>query len=146
LRGESNGAAINLTKLGIADIEDDLVAVVKDMAPLLREKPVRTLVADFISAVREAYPSAREPLRRSIAETIEDERRYWKTFSTEDLEQLHHRFEDTSLGSRLQLRLNGQDFRSSPIEDRKATLTALLRDRPPISGIQLLSHKISTNF
>jgi hypothetical protein len=121
----------NLTKLGIADIEDDLVAVGKDMAPLLREKPVRTLVADFISAVREAYPSAREPLRRSIAKTIEDERRYWKTLSTEDLatlEQLHHRFEDTSLGSRLQQHLAQESLDQEEQIDLKPLAGDLISD------------------
>jgi hypothetical protein len=95
----------NIAKQGIAAIEDDLVAVARDMAPKLREQPVRVLVADFLNAVREAYPGAREPLRRAIGEIIEYERHYWKTLSAEELdtlEQLHHRFEDTSLGSRLQ--------------------------------------------
>jgi hypothetical protein len=65
-------------------------------------------VADFLDAVREAYPGAREPLRRAIVEIIEYERHYWKTLSAEELdtlEQFHHRFEETSLGSRLQQQL-----------------------------------------
>jgi hypothetical protein len=121
----------NVTKLGIADIEGDLVAVAKDMAPLLREKPVRPLVADFLSAVREAYPSSREPLRRSIAEAIEDERRYWKTLSTEELdtlEQLHQRFEDTSLGSRLQQDLAQESLDQEEQIDLKPLAGELISD------------------
>jgi hypothetical protein len=98
----------NIAKLGIAGIGDDLVAVAKDMTAMLREKAVRKLVADFLNAVREAYPGSRETLRRTIAEIIEYERHYWKTLSADEidtLEQLQHRFEDTSLGSRLQQHL-----------------------------------------
>jgi hypothetical protein len=95
----------NITRLAPTGIEDDLVAIAKNMASMLRDQSARTLVADFLNAVREAYPRAREPLRRAIADVVEDERRYWKTLSAEEfeaLEQFHHRFEDTSLGSRLQ--------------------------------------------
>src|SRR5260370_40462668 len=92
-----------IAKLAIPGVEDAFVSVAKDMTRMLREQPYRTLVADFLDTVREAYPGAREPLRRAIAEIIGYERSYWKTLSTEEmekLEQLHRRFEDTSLGAR----------------------------------------------
>jgi hypothetical protein len=34
------------------------------------------------------------------------------------------------------LRLNGEDLRGLPIEERKAKLSALLKNPPPVSGIQ----------
>jgi hypothetical protein len=114
----------SIAKLAMTGIEDDFVAVAKDMTPRLREQAFRMLVADFLDAVREAYPGAREPLRRAIAEIIEYEHRYWKTLSVEELEtlqQLHHRFEDTSLRSRLQQHL-AQAF---PEEERQTDLKPL---------------------
>jgi hypothetical protein len=65
---------------------------------------VRELVAGFFDAVCEPYPEAREPLRRAIADIIHSERKYWKALSAEELgelETLHTRFEDPSLGARL---------------------------------------------
>lgn len=95
----------NIVKIGIATLQPDLVAAAKNLSMMLREKVVRGLVATFFDAVREAYPEAREPLRRTIAEIIHGERMYWKTLSTEELgelEKLHASFEDSSLGARLE--------------------------------------------
>lgn len=95
----------NIAKRGIADIQPDLVAAAKGLSMMLRESAVRELVASFFDAVREAYPEAREPLRRTIADIIHRERKYWKDLSAEELEELerlHARFEDPSLGARLQ--------------------------------------------
>jgi bifunctional non-homologous end joining protein LigD len=44
------------------------------------------------------------------------------------------------------LRLNGQDLRSWPIEERKAKLAALLKRPPADIRFRLLLHKISTSF
>jgi bifunctional non-homologous end joining protein LigD len=44
------------------------------------------------------------------------------------------------------LQLNGKDLRGLPIEERKAKLAALLKDRQRISGIRHPLHKISTSF
>lgn len=96
---------VAIAKQGMPDIQDHLVSVATDMAPTLRQEGFRTLVANFLDAVREAYQSAREPIRRAIAEIINYERSYWKTLSPQELEtlqQLYRRFEDTSLGARLQ--------------------------------------------
>jgi hypothetical protein len=95
----------DIAKRGMADIQADLVAAAKDLSMMLRESPVRGLVASFFHAVREAYPEAREPLRRAIADIIHSERKYGKDLSTEELgelETLHARYEDPSLGDRLQ--------------------------------------------
>jgi hypothetical protein len=114
----------SIAKLAIAGIEDDFVDVAKRMTPRLREQPMRVLVADFLDAVREAYPPAREPLRRAIAETIQYERCYWKSLSTEELEALEkllHCFEDTSLGARLQQQL----AQAAPEEEAQIDLKQL---------------------
>ncbi len=95
----------NIAKLGMGDIQSDVVAAAKALSMRLREPPVRGLVASFFDAVHEAYPDAREPLRRAIANIIHRERKYWKKLSAEELqelESLHVRFEDPSLGARLQ--------------------------------------------
>jgi hypothetical protein len=95
----------DIAKLEMPDIEGDLITVAKDLSPMLRELPLRRLVGNFLDAVRKAYPVAREPLRRAISEVIEYEMKYWKTLSAEELEELEKlrsRFEDSSLGSRLQ--------------------------------------------
>lgn len=95
----------DIAKRGIADIQANLVAAAKDLSMMLRKSPVRELVASFFDAVRGAYPEAREPLRRAIAGIIHRERKYWKDLSAEELgelETLHARFEDPSLGARLQ--------------------------------------------
>ena len=72
---------------------------------MLRESPGGKLVASFFDAVRGAYPEAREPLRRAIAEIIHSERNHWKDLSAKELgelQKLHARFEAPSLGARLQ--------------------------------------------
>ncbi len=95
----------DIAKRGMADIQAELIAAAKNLSMMLLDKAVRGRVATFFDAVRGAYPEAREPLRRTIAEIIHGERKYWKNLSTEELEELerlHARFEDPSLGARLQ--------------------------------------------
>lgn len=85
---------ISIARTGAPDIEDALLDVGRDMTPMLRDASLRTLIAKFLDAVREAIPAAREPLRRAIAEIVENEIHYWKTLSAEELEillQLQHR-------------------------------------------------------
>lgn len=109
----------HIAKLGITEIEGDLIGVAKDLSIMLRERPLQTLVASFLNAVRESYPKAREPLRRGIHEVIEHERKYWKTLSVEELEgleQLHSVFKDSSLGSRLQ-----QHVAQAPLDREEQT-------------------------
>ncbi len=98
----------DLAERGIADIQADLVTAAKDLSGMLLESGVRELVANFFDTVRGAYPEAREPLRRTIAEIIHREKKYWKRLSARELrelETLHARFEDASLGARLQQRV-----------------------------------------
>jgi len=102
-------AAINklrdIAKRGTADIQADLVAAANEFSMMMGEPSVRDLVASFFDTLREAYPEAREPLRRIIAGAIFMENKFRKELSPEELEELerlHARFEDPSLGSRLQ--------------------------------------------
>jgi hypothetical protein len=102
-------AAVNMlndiARRGISEIQADLVAATKGLSMMLRESPVRDLIAGFFDTVRGAYPQAREQLRRVIIEIIEGERQYWKQLSAEELnelEMLHARFEEHTLDARLQ--------------------------------------------
>lgn len=98
----------DIAKGGMADIQVDLVATAENLSMLLRESAARDLVASFFDAVRDRYPKAREPLRKIIAGIIHSEKKYWKEMSAEELgelERLHARFEDPSLGARLQQHL-----------------------------------------
>ena len=94
----------NLAGRGIAELESDFVSAAKDLAMMLRDGPVRSAVATLFEAVRTAYPEAREPLRRAIADVIYREREYWKELPEEEvaeIDALHAGFEDTSLPARL---------------------------------------------
>ncbi len=71
----------------------------------LRDASVRNLTAEFFDAVRDGYPDSRESLRRTINRIISYEKKYWKSLSKQELNELatiHARFEDFSLGARLQ--------------------------------------------
>lgn len=95
----------DIAKRGMVDLQADLVAAAQVFSMRLREPSVRDLVARFYDAIRAAYPEAREPLRRIVASIVHDERTHWKELSDEELgvlEALHARFEDSSLGARLQ--------------------------------------------
>jgi hypothetical protein len=95
----------DIARRGMAEIQADLVSAAEGISMMLRESAVRELVAGFFDAVHGAYPEAREPLRRTIADIIHGERKYWRDLSAEELEELeslHARFEDASLGARLQ--------------------------------------------
>lgn len=126
-------AAVNrlkdIARRGIADTQADLVAAAHDLAMMLREAPVRGLVSSFFDAVREAYPEAREPLRREIAGIISNERKHWKDLSEEELEELetlHTRFEDSSLGARLQQYVGQVSWDREEQPDLKALAQELL--------------------
>lgn len=94
----------NLSGRGIAELESDFISAAKDLAMMLREGPVRNTLAALFEAIRAAYPEAREPLRRAIADVIYRERKYWKELPAEEaaeLDVLHAAFEDASLPARL---------------------------------------------
>jgi hypothetical protein len=95
---------LTLTKQAKPEQKEDLVAATKEFAIMLRDTPVRPLVIGLFEAVRAAYPDTREKLRRAIADIINRERKYWKELPPEELtelDDLHARFEDTSMGARL---------------------------------------------
>jgi hypothetical protein len=96
---------VDIAKLGIADLEDDFLSVAERLSAMLFRPSMGKLVTNFLDTVRIAYPVSREPLRRAIARFIEYERKYDKTLPEAELEEinkLRSRFEDSSLGSRLQ--------------------------------------------
>jgi DNA polymerase III delta prime subunit len=87
-----------------AGLEADFIKAASDVAMLLRKQPVREPVAAVFDAILGAYPMAREPLRRTIADLLSNERRYWKELAPADLEAietLHRRFMGDSLSARL---------------------------------------------
>lgn len=93
-----------LAASGDTTIREDLVAAARDLAMLLRDGPVRGLVAGFFHTLRRSYPDTREQLRRAIADVIHRERKYWKDLAEEEvaeLDALHRAFEDSSLSARL---------------------------------------------
>ncbi len=89
---------------GLPEVRDDLVAVAKDLALLLREPSDRSAIEVFLDVVRQAYPETREDLRRAIYDVLQLERKQWKELAAEDLaalEAIHERFVDTALDARL---------------------------------------------
>ncbi len=120
----------DVAKRGMADIQADLVAAAKELSVMLREAAARELVVSFFDAMREAYPVAREPLRRSIAEIIHRERRMSsKDLSPEELEELerlHARFEDPSFGARLQQHVGQASWEREEQTDLKPLAQELL--------------------
>jgi DNA polymerase III delta prime subunit len=102
-----NAAIIRLrdiAKLGIPDIQDELVTAARDISILLLDEPIRGLVIEFLATIRQMYPNTRESLRRIIADILHREKEYWKKLPEEDiaeLDDLHSSFEESSLPARL---------------------------------------------
>lgn len=93
-----------IARLGIPEIQADLVVAAQHLSMMLEKPTARGLVASFFNEVRDSYPEARELLRRSIADIVYRDKKYWKNLSVEDLneiEALHARFEESSLSARL---------------------------------------------
>jgi hypothetical protein len=106
------GAALDrlaqIVRLGLPDLESDLVAAAQALSQLLGFESVRPPVVEVILAVRSVYPSARESLRRSIAGVLQLDRKYRNELQPRDLqaiEALHSQFEDSSLMGRLEQRV-----------------------------------------
>ena len=102
--------------LGIPALQADMVAVADDLRALLRYPDSRKRVAPFFSAVRNAYPGAREALRRVVAEVM---RRYEKDLPPDqqrELADLHAQFEDDTLGARLQQHVGPQTWEREPAD------------------------------
>ena len=101
---EALGRLTRMAKAGKPELQDDLVKAAGDLTWYLQFDAVRELVVDFYESVRDAYPATREPLRRLIADHLQNERKYKRDLSAagvEALKELHSRFEDSSLGGRL---------------------------------------------
>ena len=96
---------ISIANQRMGALQEDLVGVAKPLSEMLRHTALRNLAAAFLDAVREAYPTTREPLRQVISRIIEGEKAHWKQLPAEELEaieRIHSRFEDSSLSGRLQ--------------------------------------------
>ena len=91
-----------VVSLGTPSLQSDLVAAADHLSTLLGCPDYRRGVARFFSAVREAYPGAREPLRRVIAGVLRLFNEDLPPDQQRDLADLHDQFEDDALGARLQ--------------------------------------------
>lgn len=88
--------------LGTPSLQADLVAAADHLSPLLRFLACRKRVSRFFSAVREAYPGAREPLRQTVADVVRLFKKDLPPDQHRELVDLHAQFEDDALGARLQ--------------------------------------------
>lgn len=91
-----------VVSLGTPSLQADLVAAADHLSTLLGYPDYRKGVARFFSAVREAYPGAREPLRRVVAEVLRLFNEDLPPDQQRELADLHAQFEDDALGARLQ--------------------------------------------
>lgn len=129
---EAIGRLSSIARTGVPDLQDALVEAARDLSMLLRDAPVRALVANFFEAVRDAYPDTREALRRAIADVAHREQKYWKELPLEDvgeIEVLHGRFEDASLGARLRQYVGQASWERDEQVDLTPLATELLAGR-----------------
>ena len=97
-------------------LQADLVAAADHLSTLLGYPDCRQNVSRFLSAVREVYPGAREPLRKVVAEAM---RRFKKDLPPDQqraLADLHAQFEDDALGSRLQQHVGPRTWEREPAD------------------------------
>jgi hypothetical protein len=116
-----------LARQGTAELQVDFISAALSLAEMLRDGPIRDAVAGLFETVRSAYPEAREPLRRAIADVVYRERKYWKELPNKELaalDALHARFEDTSLPARLRQHI-GQSHRD---RDEQPDLRSLAQE------------------
>lgn len=127
----------NIAVAGDPELRDDLVKTAAELAMLLREAPARQHVVRFYEAVRAAYPDAREELRRSIWDVLHKEKKSWKELGEVDLseiESLHSRFEDASLGSRLRQHVGQSSWDCNEHADLVPLARELVADRDALSA------------
>lgn len=125
-----------IAKAGAPDLEVDLVKVASDIAMLLREGPARRFVAEFFDSVRASYPNTRETLRQSVFDILHREKKYWKQLSAEELteiESIHRRFEDASLGARLRQHVGRGSFDRDEPADLLGLASELIADKDCLS-------------
>jgi DNA polymerase III delta prime subunit len=123
------GKLADISRRKIPEIRDDLVAAASNISMLLREAPVRETAAGYFDAVRTAYPDSREPLRRFIDDVIRKEKKYWKGLSPEEISELdglHRRFQDLSLGARLQEHVGEPPWDEEKPRDLRPLATEIL--------------------
>lgn len=93
-----------VVSLGIPELQDVLLVSVDSLSLLLLDHNLRNLINNLFIEYKNAYPQQREALRRIIAGFIKNDRKYWKKLSEKDLEEieeLHSRFQETTLEARL---------------------------------------------
>jgi len=127
----------SIARNGLPDLQIEFVNAAKELSMMLREAPVRGLVADFFEAVRNTYPDTREALRRVIANILYREQKYWKELPLADigaLEALHSRFEDISLGARLHQQVGQASWDCDDQVDLTSLAAELLEDRAALAA------------
>ena len=107
-------------------LQADLVRAAGDLSLLLRYPESRRRVADFFTAVRAAYPGAREPLRQAVAGVMRRYRNELPPDQQRELAELHARFEDAALGARLQQHVGPRPWEREGSPDFTSLATELL--------------------
>lgn len=116
---------------------DELLKAAGKLSRLLRNSSLRGIVSEFFEAVRAAYPDAREPLRRVIADVLYREQKYWKELPAEEIsaiEVLRHRFEDPSLGARLRQYVGQATWDPEEQVDLRSLAAELIEDRDALAA------------
>ena len=85
----------------VPELKGDLLASAKCVSHLLRYRDAGRSVANYFGALRDSYPDLREPLRRQIADVLRRNKQRLRADQLQTLNELHARFEDTSLAGRL---------------------------------------------
>ena len=116
----------SVVALGNPSLQADLVAAADHLSTLLGSPECRTGVARFYSAVREAYPGAREPLRRAVADMIRLFERELPPDQQRELADLHAEFEDDALGARLQQHVGPPTWERKRSPDLSSLATEVL--------------------
>ena len=125
---EAVGRLETIVALGIRSLQRDLIAAAGRLSPLLDSVDSRRRVAHFLTAVRDAYPGAREPLRQVVAGFMRYSRAGLEPDQRRDLEELHARFEDVSLAARLQQHVGAGPWEWEQPPDLDSLATELVAD------------------
>jgi hypothetical protein len=94
-----------IAQLGQPALEEELTKTGGAAVMMLRQGIPRKDIYVFLTALKKSYPSTREPLRRSMAHFLANERQYWKDIPQEvigEVEKFIHQFEENSLPARLE--------------------------------------------
>jgi len=94
-------------------LDQALIDAAKQLAILLREEPVREVIAAFFRTVAAKHPSIREHLRREIHGIAQRSQQFWKDRDDVDIvwiESLEKEFSDRTLGGRLREMVGPPDW------------------------------------